>query len=69
MPLTVANSPEPQPGGETPPLRAEWLAVLMQQYGPGEYIVRLAANGRVTVKIPQAPLRFDWEPVRDAGAR
>lgn len=57
-PLIVANNPEPADLGT-------WLNELFQRYGPGEFIVNLAASGRVTVKRPQAPLRFEWESPRD----
>ncbi len=37
-----------------------WLAELIQEHGPGEYMVHLRADGSVTVKRPRKPLEFEW---------
>ena len=62
--LAISCSAPSNVASETNSLAASlaWLAELMQQHGPGEYIVRLSADGRITVKRPQAPLRFEWDP-------
>lgn len=70
-PSTVVSKPHPPaplPHGDGDGGVIAWLVDLMQQHGPGEYIVRLSTDGRITVKRPQAPLRFEWNP-DDAQAR
>lgn len=37
----------------------DWLVDLLQQHGPGEYIVHVGRDGQVVVKRPRAPLRFE----------
>jgi hypothetical protein len=44
------------------PVFLSWLALLVGQQGSGEYIINVHPDGRVTVRRPRAPLRFDWEP-------
>ncbi len=39
-----------------------WLLHLLEQHGPGEYVVQVKADGRVVVKRPRPPLRFEWGP-------
>ena len=37
-----------------------WPGELIQQNGPGEYIVNVARGGHVTVKRPRKPLEFHY---------
>lgn len=45
---------------------AAWLTRLFREYGPGEFILLLKADGRLIVRRPQQPLRFEWEPPQNA---
>jgi len=42
------------------PRLAAWLARLIAEHGPGEYILCVRADGTATVKRPQAPLKFEY---------
>ena len=41
------------------PTWAQWLVQIVKDYGPGEYIVHIKADGSVTVKRPQPPIKFE----------
>jgi hypothetical protein len=47
-------------GEERPTLFLAWLDQLIQEHGPGEYLVQVRADGSVVVKRPRKPLEFEW---------
>ncbi len=52
----AAEAPGAGPGA---PFLA-WLDQLIQEHGPGEYLVQVRADGSVMVKRPRKPLEFEW---------
>ncbi len=58
----------PNPAGcvehtaHTPQMQAflTWLASLIQDNGPGEYVVIVRKDGSAVVKRPREPLKFEW---------
>lgn len=63
MPVEVtsaSNCSQPSTAASKRKAFLDWLDQLIDEHGPGEYLVRVRADGSVLVKRPRKPLEFEY---------